>query len=216
MIIPTKLSSALILSALVSLATATSTLAQSTMLEGRAGENVQGAGATQSYPAPVMMKAAPLPPMQKMPAQHPIKAKATQNAPLQIGATKSITLPAGFMGRWTVTGVRKSVEAQPEFKAAAENAFATQTTNTWNITGDAQKGYVIESDSGINTPMYVDKVGPGTAIIRYKHPIKNTEAEESVILQGGGNAFDGLERIAIIKQGQPARAKVEYTLHGSR
>lgn len=216
MITPTKLTSALFLSALTSIAAVSAGFAQTTTLEGHAGENVQGTSAVESYPMPQMMKQAPAPVMQKMPAQHPIKAKATQNAPLQVSATKSITLPAGFLGKWNVTGQRKSVEAGPEFKAAAEGAFAMQTNNVWNITGDAQSGYVIESSSGINTQIYVDKVGKGTAIIRYKHPIKNTEAEESVILQGGGNSFDGLERIAIVKQGQPPRAKVEYTLHGSR
>lgn len=209
-----KITSALVLSVLTACSTATASFAQTT-LEGHAGENSYQSG-TQgtSYPAPQMMKAAPV--AQPLPAQHPLKAKVNQSAPLQAGATKSIALPAGFMGRWTVRGQRKSVEAQPEFQAGAENAFAMTTTNTWNITGDPQHGYVIESDSGINTQLYVDKVGKGTAIIRYKHPVKNTEAQESVILSGGGNSFEGLERISIVKPGQPPRAKVEYTLNGSR
>ena len=172
-------------------------------------------GAT-SYPAPQMMKAAPQPAIQAAPRQPMKAAAAKQNAPVQLGASKSIALPAGFLGRWTVRATRKSVEAQPEFQAGAENAFAINTTNSWNITGDPQKGYVIESDSGINTQLYVDKVGKGTAIIRYQHPVKNTNAQESVILTGGGNSFEGLERIAIVKAGQPPRAKVEYNLSGSR
>lgn len=216
MINQTKLTSALFLSVLTACVAANASLAQDT-LKGGVGENSYNTGASgTSYPAPQMMKAAPPPVMQKMPAQHPIQAKATHTAPLQVSATQNVTLPPGFLGRWTVHASRKSVEALPEFQAGAENAFATQTTAIWNITGDAQHGYAIESDSGINTQLYIDKVGKGTAIIRYKHPVKNTEAQESVILSGGGNSFEGLERISIVKQGQPPRAKVEYTLNGSR
>ena len=217
MINQTKMTSALFLSAMTAFAAASSSFAQSEPLQGHAGENTYNTGSSgTSYPAPQMMKAAPKPVMQHLPAQKPMQAKAEHTAPLQISATKSITLPAGFLGRWTVNATRKSVEAQPEFQAGAESAFATSTTAIWNITGDPQHGYAIESNSGVNTQLYVDKVGKGTAIIRYKHPVKNTEAQESVILSGGGNSFEGLERISIVKAGQPPRAKVEYTLNGSR
>jgi hypothetical protein len=212
----TKLISALFLSVSTACFAASAGLAQDT-LKGGVGENTYNSGTTgTSYPAPQMMKAAPAPVMQHMPAQKPMQAKATHTAPLEISATKSVTLPPGFLGRWTVHATRKSVEALPEFQAGAENAFATSTTAIWNITGDPQRGYTIVSDSGINTQFYVDKVGKGTAIIRYQHPVKNTNAQESVILTGGGNSFEGLERISIVKQGQPPRAKVEYTLNGSR
>lgn len=147
-------------------------------------------------------------------------ATQIQRAPLQ--ATVSKALPPGFLGTWLVAGGRTKVDAPPEFASAAQNAFAPSTNDTWTISGSPQSGYQIGSSTGAGFQLYVDKVGPGTAFVRYQHPVNNTMAQEAVVLQLGGNGatFSGLERIAIVKQvpGQPpiTRCKVQYQLNGTR
>jgi hypothetical protein len=73
------------------------------------------------------------------------------------------------------------------------------------------------SNGDMSTPIFVDKVQGGTAFIRYQHPIKNTMAQEAIVLSldQNGAVFNGLERISINKEGQ-TRAKVTYQLNGSR
>ena len=168
-----------------------------------------------SYPAPQMIQQAP-----QYAAPAMMHASATQRPPIQ--ATISKTLPPGFLGAWHVNGGRTKVEASPEFQGAAEQAFAGQTNNTWTINGSAQGGYSIGSDTGVNFPLYVDKVANGVAFVRYQHPVKNTMAQEAIVMQlgNGGATFSGLERISIIKQveGQApiTRCKVQYQLMGQR
>jgi len=140
----------------------------------------------------------------------------TQQAPLQ--AHVQVTLPPQFLGVWNVQGTRTKVEAQPEFQQGAEQAFSTSNQQIWTIQG-GQGGYTLGSNTGIQTPVYVDKVQGTTAFIRYQHPIKNTMAQEAIVmsLTAGGAQFNGLERISIVKEGVPEpRAKVTYQLVGSR
>jgi hypothetical protein len=170
-----------------------------------------------SYPAPQLLQQAPV--QGNAFSNAPLQSSAQERAPIQLGASRSVTLPANFMGAWLVKGQRTKVEAQPEFQAGAEQAFAVNTSNVWNISGNPQAGYTLGSDSGIQTQLWVDKVQGSTAFIRYQHPIKNTMAQEAVVmnLQDGGARFEGLERISIIKEGQkPPRAKVQYNLFGQR
>ncbi len=169
-----------------------------------------------SYPAPQMMQQAPM--QGSAFSNAPLSGSAVERPPIQAGVTRSVALPAGFLGAWLVKGQRTKVESQPEFQAAAESAFAVNTSNVWNISGNPQSGYTLGSDSGINTQLYVDKVQGGTAFLRYQHPVNNTMAQEAVVmsLQNGGARFEGLERVSIVKQGQPPRAKVQYNLTGQR
>lgn len=161
--------------------------------------------ATTSYPAPRMMTT-------------PHLKSSASSAILKAGVEHNVVLPAVFMGSWLVKGQRTKVEAESQFQAVAENSFATSTTNVWKIEGDPQNGYQISSDSGINTQLWVDKVQGGTAFVRYQHPIKNTLAQEAIVmsLQPGGHYFHGLERVTIVKKGEPPRAKVTYQLVGQR
>ena len=156
------------------------------------------------------------------PQTHVHQGGATQRAPIQATVSKA-ALPPGFLGAWQVSGGRTKVEAaSPEFQGAAEQAFAGQTSNVWTIKGSQQGGYSIGSDTGVNFPLYVDKVANGVAFVRYQHPVKNTMAKEAIVMQlgNGGTTFSGLERISIVKQveGQApvTRCKVQYQLNGQR
>lgn len=176
------------------------------------------------HPQPMQPKLAK--PAEKPPEKH-LKATATienikkpplakQNllkaAPVQVGV-----LPAQFLGRWQVMGSRSNVEAQPQFQKGIDGIFAMTTTNTWTIQGSPEQGYMLSTDSGVTTPLSVQTQG-STAILRYQHPIRNTVAQEALVMQliPGGVQFDGMERITIIKQGEPPRAKVTYKLIGHR
>jgi len=173
------------------------------------------------YPAPQFVGA----PIQPKPAaKPPLQAGAATTAPAPpprppIQATvQKVVLPPDFMGVWNVQGQRSKVEAQPEFQAGAEQAFATSTSNIWEISGDANSGYNMGSNTGIKSPMIVDKVQGGTAFIRYQHPVGKTMAQEAIVmtLAPGGAQFNGLERITIVKPNQPPRARVTYQLFGRR
>ena len=76
---------------------------------------------------------------------------------------------------------------------------------------------MLNNDQGVSTSLLVQSTGD-TAILRYQHPIKNTVAQEAVVMQllPGGASFNGIERISIVKQGEGVRAKVEYNLLGRR
>lgn len=155
--------------------------------------------ATREQPKPpVVKKPMPLPP--------PAPAKLKEGV-----------LPAQFLGRWQVMGARSKVEAQPQFQAGIDNIFSMSTSNVWNIQGSPEQGYMLSTDSGVSTALMVQSNGQ-QAILRYQHPIKNTVAQEALVMQlgPGGAQFDGLERITIIKQGEPPRAKVTYNLTGRR
>jgi len=205
------------------LAIAPEALAQeSPTLKGgvRDQEYVPGSGGGSSYPAPQMVPQQPTyqpaRPAKQLNGGASASQKPPQQAPMQ--ASVSVTLPPQFLGVWNVQGTRTKVEAQPEFQQGAEQAFSTSNQQIWTIQG-GQGGYTLGSNTGIQTPIYVDKVQGTTAFIRYQHPIKNTMAQEAIVmsLTAGGAQFNGLERISIVKEGvaQP-RAKVTYQLVGSR
>jgi hypothetical protein len=165
------------------------------------------------------------------PRMAPLQGRAGTAAPLQggVGTTapprppiqatvQKVALPPAFLGVWNVQGQRTKVEAQPEFQEGAQRAFAMTTSTIWEIAGDPTSGYMLASNTGVRTQLVVDKVQGGTAFIRYQHPVGNTMAQEALVLQlqPGGAQFQGLERIAIVKQNQPPRAKVTYQLLGTR
>jgi hypothetical protein len=152
----------------------------------------------------------PLPQPKPQPQPKPIQPVA--QIPLKEGV-----LPAQFLGKWQVMGSRTKIEAQPQFQQGIENIFSATTTNTWNIQGSPEQGYILSTDSGVSTAIMVQANGE-QAILRYQHPIKNTVAQEALVMQlvPGGAQFDGLERITIVKQGEPPRAKVTYKLIGHR
>lgn len=193
------------------------------------------------YGAPQMVGPAPTvrPPVK--PAVKPPKPKATipqqprvdtrpktpvLNTGINTGAQRPMTmqqpvqgvLPPQFLGRWQVLGSRSAVEAQPQYQSGIDNIFSMTTSNSWTIQGSPEQGYVLNTDTGVSTPLMVESQG-NTAILRYQHPIKNTMAQEALVMQlgPGGAQFDGLERISIVKQGEPQpRAKVTYKLVGHR
>jgi hypothetical protein len=176
-----------------------------------------------SYPAPQMVgqpmrpNAAPIAPKQNL------RANINQNvAPPPVMRPQTPTkavLPVNFLGVWQVIGQRQKVEAIPEFQAGANQAFAPNTSNTWQIEGNPNNGYSIVSDTGVRTQLTVDKVQGNTAWIRYQHQIGNTMAQEAIVMMlgGGGAQFSGLERISIVKPNEgKVRAKVTYQLMGQR
>lgn len=157
--------------------------------------------------ANIQQTAAPPPPVQQPPRQMMQPQQPVQGV-----------LPPQFLGRWQVLGSRSNVEAQPQYQAGMDSIFAGSTSNMWNIQGSPEQGYMLSTDSGVSTPLMVQTQG-NTAILRYQHPIRNTMAQEALVMQLGPNGaqFDGLERISIVKQGEPApRAKVTYKLIGHR
>lgn len=165
-----------------------------------------------SYPEP-----------QAVAVPQPLQGNVDKRPPkaLKAGAMtqKSIPLPPGFMGSWLVQGQRTKVEAKnPEFQQQASGAFAMQTQNEWVISGNPGSGYSFTNDMGVKSPIFIQDVKGDTAFIRYQHPMKNTMAQEAVVmtLQNGGAQFNGLERISIVKQGEGVRCKVTYQLIGRR
>jgi len=187
-------------------------------------ENVQGSS-NPSYPAPQMMTV-PAVPVVKKPKKTLSAATSQNNNQINAnvaqevfsGGVSKVALPPAFLGSWQVHGQRTQVEALPEFQAGAQQAFSLSNDQVWNISG-GQGGYTLGSNTGISTPLIVDKVQGNTAFVRYQHPIGNTMAQEAIVmsLRPGGAQFDGLERISIVKQGLPQpRAKVTYQLMGTR
>jgi hypothetical protein len=196
-------------------------------------ENQQaGYPAYPAYPAPAMV---PQQPKQAPVVRQPIKTGVQQNQrpPMQTGVQqnqrppmqmqaqveKPGVLPPAFLGAWQVAGLRSNVEAQPAFQQGIGGIFQVQNAQIWNIQGNPGSGYVLQSDTGVQTQLYIDKVAGNTAFIRYQHPIKNTMAQEAIVMQlsADGRGFSGLERISIVKQGEPQpRAKVTYQLTGRR
>lgn len=185
------------------------------------------------YPAP---KAVPTQPPLKGNVQQEHKKKPakllkgnaeerlpTPRPPMNLGVQqqRSIPLPPQFLGAWMVYGTRQNVDALPQYQEGVFNIFAQQTEDMWNISGDPNSGYAFTNAGlGVSSAIYVDKVSGDTAFIRYQHPIKNTMAQEAIVMQlvPGGAQFNGLERISIVKpgeKGQP-RAKVTYQLMGRR
>jgi hypothetical protein len=179
------------------------------------------------YPAPHMIQqtATPgayqqRPPMQGGVQQRPpLQGNAQQRPPLQTGVQERVVLPPNFLGLWNVQGQRTKVEAEnPEFQQQASGAFQAGTSNVWEISGDPNSGYLLGSNTGVKTPIVVDKVQGSTAFIRYQHPVGKTMAQEAIVMSllPGGAQFNGLERITIVKQNEPPRCRVTYQLVGHR
>jgi hypothetical protein len=148
------------------------------------------------------------------PPSRPLQGNAGQTR-LQGG----VALPPAFLGTWLVQGQRTNIEAQPQFQQGVGGLFQGNTQNTWNIAGSPQQGYQMSNDQGVSTALTIYKVSKNTAFIRYQHPISKTMAQEAIVmeLQNGGATFQGLERISIVKEGEPnPRAKVTYQLVGQR
>src|SRR5579875_3324495 len=167
-----------------------------------------------SYPAPRM-----IPQQGRSSAPLQGAASAIQRPPLQATVRRSVALPPSLLGIWHVIGQRQKVEAAtPEFEQGANAAFAVNTDNTWEISGSPEAGYMMGSNTGIKTPLVVDKVQGDTAFVRYQHPIGKTMAQEAIVLSllPGGAQFNGLERVSIVKAGEPPRARVTYQLVGQR
>lgn len=160
------------------------------------------------HPKPIQgnVMAQPAPPVQQQP-------------PMQASIAAPGVLPGEFLGVWQVLGSRSNVEAQPQFQQGINNIFQATTADTWTIQGSPQGGYSLSSSTGVSTQITVDRVQGTTAFIRYQHPIKNTVAQEAIVMQlgPGGASFQGLERISIVKQGEASpRCKVTYQLTGRR
>lgn len=184
-----------------------------------------------SYPKFTPMNPVTAPPQPKKQTKLTPKIEKTQAMPIQGGIQQQRPLPPmqvqqpvqgylppQFLGVWQVMGSRSGAEAQPQYQAGIDSIFAATTSNTWRIQGNQQQGYVLATDTGVQTALMVETQG-NTAILRYQHPIKNTMAQEALVMQllPGGAQFDGLERISIVKQGEPQpRAKVTYKLIGRR
>lgn len=192
----------------------------------------------QGYPQPKMIPQTPV----MAPPKHvkPIKAKIEHNvepprqqpmrpiqaaiqtaAPIQGNIQQQApppgVLPQQFLGRWQVMGSRANVQARPEYQGGIENIFTATNSQTWNIVGGGG-GYSMSSDTGVNQ-VQVGNCTASIAYIRYAHPIKNTVAQEAIVLQlsPDGRSFQGKQRISIVKQGEGApRAQVTYNLMGYR
>ncbi len=184
-----------------------------------------------SYPAPHMIQQTATPgaysggvrnnaPLQGSAQQRPpLQAGVQQRPPIQASIQQRVVLPPNFLGLWNVQGQRNKVEAQsPEFQQQAEQAFQFNTSNTWEISGDPNTGYAMGSNTGVRTPIVVDKVQGNTAFIRYQHPVGKTMAQEAIVMSllPGGAQFNGLERISIVKENEPPRCRVTYQLIGRR
>lgn len=182
-------------------------------------QNSDSLGGYADYPAPQMIQQQPAPDSRPpVNLNGRLNDQAPKRPPIQLQAQK-VALPPSFMGAWLVSGQRVKVEAMPEFQAGAEQAFGMMTQNTWNISGSPQAGYQMSNDIGVSTSIVVDRVEGNTAFIRYQHPVKNTMAQEAIVMSlvPGGAQFNGLERISIVKEGMPQpRAKVTYKLVGRR
>lgn len=183
-------------------------------------------GPEATYPKPQMILDTPkadVTPPPPQPHKGNVGAQQPQHIspgrPLTAGVAVSKQLPPEFLGVWRVMGNRKSIDALPQYQAGVQNIFSGTTSNTWTISGSPQQGYSLTSDTGVSTQLAVDKVQGGTAFLRYQHQIKNTMAQEAVVMELGPNGatFQGLERISIVKQGEPQpRCKVTYELAGQR
>jgi hypothetical protein len=172
-----------------------------------------------AYPAPQMMQPLQGTANQTSPMQGQIRHQAAPPKQQPLQASAQVSLPPAFLGAWLVQGQRSSVTAKdPQMQAQAGQAFAPTTRNIWNIQGNAQSGYNMSNDQGVQTALRVHKVIGNQAFISYQHPIGKTMAQEIIIMQlgNGGATFEGLERISIVKQGEPPRAQVKYQLAGTR
>lgn len=179
-------------------------------------------GPPPSYPKPSYIPAEPtsaaMPPV-RTPKKIEGGVNERPQPPLQATIAAPGVLPVDFLGVWRVMGSRSAVEALPQYQSGINNIFSATTANTWTISGNPQQGYSLSADTGASTQLVVDKVQGTTALLRYQHKINNTVAQEAVVMQlgPGGATFQGLERISIVKPGEPQpRCKVTYQLNGQR
>ncbi len=161
-----------------------------------------------------------MPPMQRqMPQARPMP-QLRQTPMFNLGTQKSVALPPSFLGKWAVQGSKTNFEAIQAKYQAANEAFAPQTQNIWILMGNPQQGYSFSNEVGVRCPLIVDKVEGSRAYIRYQHQMKNTIAQEAIVLEVSpdGSQLNGMERITIVKPGQGPdsgpRAKVTYQLNG--
>lgn len=203
-------------------------------IQGGVDMNVDGSptytGGAQAYPMPKMIgqpvKTAPVTPPPKKP---PKKLQATvqqqapppqQRPPIQASAQASPppgVLPTQFMGNWLVIGQRQQIQARPEYQNGIDSIFTSSNSQTWNIVGQPN-AYSMSSSTGVQS-VQVGQCNNTTAFLRYQHPIKNTVAQEAIVMQlaPDGMTFQGMQRITIKKQGEPTpRAQVTYQLMGRR
>lgn len=160
------------------------------------------------------------PPLQRqMPQARPMPV-LRQTPMFNLGAQRSVPLPPSFLGRWSVQGNKTNFEAlKPEF-ADGSQYFQQQTQDIWIISGNPGQGYSFGNDKGVKSPLIVDKVEGSRAFIRYQHQVKNTVAQEAIVLEAtpDGGQFNGMARMTIVKPGQGPntgpRAKVTYQLVG--
>lgn len=186
-----------------------------------------------TYPPPQMVQPVKPPPVKKPPTPPktklqggaqiaPIAPVPPKRPPIQAAIQENVppgVLPQVFLGTWQVLGNRQKVEAQPQYQEGIGNIFSPSNQQVWSIAGNPGQGYTMNSNTGASTQIYVDKVSGNTAFIRYAHPIRNTMAQEAIVMQlsPDGKQFQGMERISIVKQGEPSpRAKVTYSLFGQR
>lgn len=178
---------------------------------------VQGYADYPAYPTPHMIPQQPIP--GKVKSSPPLRGGTQESSrpPMNMGV-QQVQLPPQFLGLWIVEGRRTKVEALPEYQEGAEGAFHITNSQTWEITGSPEAGYTMGSSAGAKTPLIVDKVQGSTAFIRYQGHQKNTIVQEAIVmtLADGGARFQGLERVSIVKPGEPTRARVTYQLNGSR
>jgi outer membrane biosynthesis protein TonB len=203
-------------------------------------QNVQNATPGYSeYPAPQMIpQAVKQAPIKKAPPKKPLKAQIEQQQqpqrpmqaqiqqeapqqPMQARASQDApppgVLPPQFMGNWLVLGQRSNIQARPEYQNGIDNIFTSSNSQTWNIVG-GPGGYSMSSTSGVQS-VQVGQCTSSTAFVRYAHPVGNTVAQEAIVMQiaPDGRTFQGMQRITIRKQGEPApRAQVTYQLMGRR
>lgn len=176
-------------------------------------------GPIPDYPKPLFVPVSREPPPAVIRKADPKKDKTKSvkgNVSTQQVPAKGY-LPPRFLGVWQVSGSRSAIEAQPEFRSGISNIFAATTSNTWRIQGSQKQGYILSTDTGVQTRLTVEAHGD-TAILRYQHPINQTIAQEALVMEllPGGAQFDGMERISIVKPNEPPRAKVTYKLIGRR
>lgn len=224
-----------VLAVLAAVSISTPAMAQK-VIQGGVQQNVENqpySGSADAYPMPTMIpqaprQAPPSPPKKPAPPKKPPKlnAGATQQVyqappqqPLQASAQQAPpgVLPPQFMGNWLVIGQRAKVEARPEYQSGIDGIFTQSNSQTWNIVG-GPGGYSMSSSSGVQS-VQVGNCNTTTAFLRYQHPVKNTVAQEAIVMQlaPDGQTFSGMQRITIRKQGEPSpRAQVTYNLMGRR
>lgn len=179
-----------------------------------------------AYPAPHMVQQpahlAPAPPPKQKPMQAAVQQtvvppRPQYHAQVQQQAPPPGVLPGQFMGNWNVLSSRAKIEARPELQDRVANAYPMSMSQTWSIGGQPGR-YSMNSSSGVSS-VQVGNCTASVAYIRYQHQVINTMAQEAIVMQlsPDGRSFQGMERITIVKPGEPGpRFVVTYNLMGQR